>query len=146
MPKRISSIKPREDFRRGRKQQEKSNKWYISFFARLIVMAILISIAVNIRIYYNQRAELLNREVVRVEREIHQLNREIENLKKRKAELTSFANVCKQNKRGELGLRHAMPSQVRKVALLRRNIDTNDSFITQKTAQKSTTRRTAALR
>ena len=146
MPKRISSIKPREDFRRGKKQLEKSNKWCISLFAKLIIMAILIASAFIARISFIQKAELMNREVSRVEREIHQINREIENLKKRKAELTSFANVCKQNKRGELGLRYAAPSQVRKVALLRRNIDTNDSFAAQKTVQKKTSRRTASIR
>ena len=82
MPKRISSIKPREDFRKIRRQQENSKKWYVSMFARLIIMAVLICIAVNIRIYYNQRAELLNREIARVENQIHELDREIENLKK----------------------------------------------------------------
>ena len=74
MPKRISSIKPREDFRRGKKQLEKSNKWCISLFAKLIIMAILIASAFIDRISFIQKAELMNREVSRVEREIHQIN------------------------------------------------------------------------
>lgn len=122
MPKRISSIKPREDFRKGRKQQENSKKWYMSLFARLIFMAILICIAVNIRIYYNQRAELVNREIAQVQDQIHELDREIENLKKRKEELSSFANICKRNKEENLGLRYAKPEQIRRTVLIRRNV------------------------
>ena len=121
MPKRISSIKPRGDSRRGRKQQENSKKWYVSFFARLIFMAVLICIAVNIRIYYNQRAELLNREIVQIDQQIHELDREIENLKKRKEELCSFSNIIKRNRVDNLGLRYASPNQVRNVVLVRRD-------------------------
>lgn len=122
MPKRISSIKPREDNLRGKKQQENTKRWYTSFFARLIFMAILICIAVNIRIYYNQRAELLNREIVQVEQQIHELDLEIENLKKRKEELCSFSNVTRRIREENLGLRSADPGQIRKTALIRRNI------------------------
>ena len=126
MPKRISTIKPRENIRRGQRQQENTKKWYTSFFARLIFMAILICIAVNIRIYYNQRAELLNREIVKVERQIHELDREIENLKKRKEELCSFANITRRIREENLGLRYAQPHQIRRTVLIRRNPDENN--------------------
>ena len=121
MPKRISSIKPREDIRRGRKQQENSRVWYVSLIARLILIAVLIFIAVNVRIYYNQRAELLNREVANVQRQIHELDREIENLKKRKETLASFENVSQRNRVARLGLRHADPSQIRRTVLVRQD-------------------------
>ena len=142
MPKRISSIKPRDDFRKGRKQQDNSKKWYMSLFARLVFMAILICVAVNIRIYYNQRAELLNREIAQTEEQIHELDREIENLKKRREELTSFANVCKQNRLEGLGLRYAAPGQVRKVVLIQRDI--NAKRISMDEAEDRSNQKTAA--
>ena len=60
MPKRIDSIKPREDVR-GTRKKESSRLWYLSMFGKIIFMAVLISIAVNIRIYYNQKADMLFR-------------------------------------------------------------------------------------
>ena len=121
MPKRISSIKPREDVRRGRKQQENSRVWYVSLIARLILIAVLIFIAVNVRIYYNQRAELLTREIASVEYQIHELDREIDNLKKRKETLASFENITQRNRVAQLGLRHADPSQIRRTVLINQN-------------------------
>ena len=144
MPKRISSIKPREDFRKARRQQENSKRWYTSMFARLVIMAVLICIAVNIRIYYNQRAELLNREIARVESQIHELDREIENLKKRKEELTSFANICKRNNTDRIGLQYAQPSQIRNIVLYRRSFGSG-KVISSVPAQKRAPQ-TAAVR
>ena len=144
MPKRISSIKPRESNLRGKKQEENTKKWYTSFFARLIFMAILICVAVNIRIYYNQRAELLNREIANVEYQIHELDREIENLKKRKEELCSFSHVTKRIREENLGLRYAEPSQIRKTALVRRNIDNKQ--VASGTVPKTDSQKTAAVR
>ena len=120
MPKRIDSIKPREDFRSTRKK-ESSRVWYLSLFGRLVFMAVLISIAVNVRIYYNQKADSLNREVARVENQIHEIDREIENLKKRKEQLCSFQNISRRNESCRLGLRHADPRQIRRTALIRRS-------------------------
>ena len=145
MPKRISSIKPRDDFRRVRKQQDNSKKWYVSMFVRLIIMAVLICIAVNIRIYYNQRAELLNREIARVESQIHELDREIENLKKRKEELTSFANISKRNNADQLGLQYAHPGQIRKIVLYRRSFGSG-KVISQKNIRRKDMPETTALR
>lgn len=143
MPKRISNIKPRENIRRGQRQQENTKKW-TSLFAQLVVIAILICIAVNIRIYYNQRAELLNREVVKLEYQIHELDREIENLKKRKEELCSFSNVMKRIREENLGLHHALPQQVRKIALVRR--DPDGFNLASQGQESSNTPKTAALR
>ena len=144
MPKRISSIKPREDNLRGKKQQENTKRWYTSFFARLIFMAILICIAVNIRIYYNQRAELLNREIVQVEQQIHELDLEIENLKKRKEELTSFANISKRNRIDSIGLQYAHPTQIRKIVLVRRS--SGQSTVAADIPVRKKTIETASLR
>ena len=121
MPKRIESIKPRDDFRSARKK-ESSKIWYLSLFGKLVFMAVLISIAVNIRIYYNQRADSLNREVARVESMIHEIDREIENLKKRKEQLCSFRNISRKNEVCRLGLRHADPRQVRRTVLIRKSV------------------------
>ena len=144
MPKRISSIKPRDDFRKGRKKQENSKKWYVSMFARLIFMAVLICIAVNIRIYYNQRAELLNREAAVVARQIHELDREIENLKKRKEELTSFANISKRNRIDSIGLQYAHPTQIRKIVLVCRS--SGQSTVAADIPVRKKTIETASLR
>ena len=121
MPKRINSIEPRGEYRRGHRVQQNSKGWCITQFVLLLVMALLIFLAVNVRIYYNQKAELLNRETARVERQIHELSREIENLKKRKEQLSSFENIRLKNNTYSLGLRHANPMQIRRTALIRRS-------------------------
>ena len=133
MPKRINSITPRErdSFRSGRKN-DSSRVWYISA-------------AVNIRIYYNQKAELLNRETARVERQIHELDREIENLKKRKEQLSSFANISRKNTAYKLGLRHADPHQIRRTVLIRRSRAPYGILLSEST-KKSAGNKTAALR
>ena len=144
MPKRISSIRPQEDVRRGRKQ-ENSKGWYISrLIISFVAMALLIFLAVNIRIYYNQKSEMLSREVARVERQIHEIDREIENLKKRKEELTSFANICKRNNTDRIGLQYAQPSQVRNIVLYRRSFGSG-KVISSVPAQKKAPQ-TAAVR
>ena len=145
MPKRISSIKPREDVRRGRKQQENSRVWYVSLIARLILIAVLIFIAVNVRIYYNQRAELLTREIASVEYQIHELDREIENLKKRKETLASFENITRRNRVAQLGLRHADPSQIRRTVLINQN-DGSGRIQVSGTPVRENMPRTAAVR
>lgn len=145
MPKRISSIKPRDEVRRGFSKQNGSKTWYVSLFARLIVMAVLICIAVNIRINYNQKAELLNREVARVEREIHEINREIENLKKRKEVLSSYSNISRRNTVGKMGLRHADPRQVRRTALIRRSRNSG-GLVVAETTPSNIVERTAYIR
>ena len=137
MPKRINSIEPRENFRRGRSQQKSAKGWYISQFIVLFVMAVLIFLAVNVRIYYNQKAELLNRETARVQRQIHELDREIENLKKRKEQLSSFENIRMKNDTYRLGLRHANPMQIRRTALIRRSKNSGGYTISSTTAAKS---------
>ena len=146
MPKRINSITPRErDSFRSRRKNDSSRVWYISLFARLIIMALLIFAAVNIRIYYNQKAELLNRETARVERQIHELDREIENLKKRKEQLSSFANISRKNTAYKLGLRHADPHQIRRTVLIRRSRAPYGILLSEST-KKSAGNKTAALR
>ena len=145
MPKCIKSIKSREDVHRGKKQQENTKKWYASFFVRLIFMAILICIAVNIRIYYNQRTELLNREVVKLEYQIHELDREIENLKKRKEEICSLPNITEQIRKKNLGLRFARPQQIRRIVLVRRDTE-GINLAVQHPENNSNTPKTAAVR
>ena len=145
MPKRVSSIKPRENTLRGQKQQENTKRWYTSFFARLIFMAILICIAVNIRIYYNQRTELLNREVVKVQYQIHELDREIENLKKRKEELCSFSHITRQISEKNLGLHSAAHHQIRRTVLVRRDPETFNTA-SQNPEDAKDTPQTAAVR
>ena len=144
MPKCIKNIKPRTDVHQGKKQHENTKRWYTSFFARLIFMAILICVAVNIRIYYNQRTELLNREVVKLQYQIHELDREIENLKKRKEELCSFSNVVKRIREEKLGLRYATPQQIRRTVLVRR--DSEGINLAAQHPENSNAPKTAAVR
>jgi cell division protein FtsL len=146
MPKRISSIRPQEDVRRGRKQ-ENSKGWYISrLIISFVAMALLIFLAVNVRIYYNQKSEMLSREVARVERQIHEIDREIENLKKRKEELSSFENIKGKNERYRLGLRHADPIQVRRTALIRRSKNSGGFTVSGVQTVSSSMRKTASIR
>lgn len=144
MPKRISSIKPRENIRRGQRQQKNSKRWYTSLFVQLVIISILICVAVNIRIYYNQRTELLNREVVKLGYQIHEIDREIENLKKRKEELCSFSNVAKRIREEKLGLRYATPQQIRRTVLVRR--DSEGFNLAAQHPKNSSTPKTAAVR
>lgn len=144
MPKRIDSIKPREEIR-GNRKKESSKLCCLSMFGKIIFMIVLISIAVNIRIYYNQKADMLNREVARVERQIHEIDREIENLKKRKEQLCAFENISRKNETCRLGLRHADPGQIRRTALIRRNGNSNGLFVHAESQGRQDIR-TASLR
>jgi len=93
---------------------------FVSTMVKLIVVAMLVFAIINVRVSYNEKAENLNREGIKIKRKIHKLNREIEHLTIKKEALSSWPNVKKKIEEYQLALRMPVPNQVAQLVLVNR--------------------------
>jgi len=110
------AFKPSQAPRTWRSQG--SSSWLLPVVVKLGLMGALIFLAVNYRISYDEKSESLNREASRIKMKIHRLILEIANLKIRKENLSSWANIGSKIHDYNLALRPAEPDQIRALALI----------------------------
>jgi len=121
------------NLRKNRAVKKKTAESGFPFFSsvlKLIGLAVMVFAIVNVRISYNEKAENLNRESVKIKRKIHKLNREIEHLNIRKEALSSWPNVKKRIDEHQLALRMPAPSQVSHLALNKADREPDEDKIT----------------
>ncbi|OGV48476.1 MAG: hypothetical protein A2X49_13090 [Lentisphaerae bacterium GWF2_52_8] len=85
---------------------------------KVFIFLLAIFVTVTARVSYNQKAESLNRESLRVREKIHRLEREIANLRIEKEKLSSWPHISDKLVALNLPLRTPDPQQVKRLIMI----------------------------